>query len=156
MIRDIKANKIELFPGKAEKASKIQTPNYITNQILQLRKLNHSAGDIAEQISKEGYKIATRTVERILANAGFPKLKRRTRAERGLTRKEQQLPERARAIDFEKLEPFTVDLPVAGVFFFLPYIMESGVLYIVNDCGLPESSAINSLQANRPCYYSSS
>jgi len=148
LIRDIKANKIELFPSKIEKINQERTPNYISKHIFKLRKLNYSSGEIAEQITEEGYKIATRTVERILTNAGYPKLKRRTRAERGLTCKEQQLPERARAIDFKKLKPFTVDLPVAGVFFFLPYIIESGVLDIVSESKLPKSSAINSLQAN--------
>lgn len=148
LIRDIKAGKIELFPSSsAEKLSKIHTPDYIAKRAIQLRKQNRSAKDIAQQISDEGYKVAVRTIERILANAGFSKLKRRTQAEGGLTSKAQQLPERACAIDFEELEPFTVDLPVAGIFFFLPYIIESGILDIVSQCKLPESSAINALQA---------
>jgi transposase len=147
LIRDVKAGKIELFPSKSEKISKIHTPEYIANQAIQLRKQNRSAKDIAKQLSDEGYKVAARTIERILSSAGFPKLKRRTHSELGLTRKSQQLPERACPIIFEKLEPFTVDLPVAGIFFFLPYIIESGILDIVSLCKLPESSAINSLQA---------
>ena len=148
LIRDIKTGKIEIFPSKTEKISKIRTPDYITDQVIQLRKQNRSAKDIAQKISDQGYKVAIRTVERILEKAGLPRLKRRTQAELGLTRKAQQIPERASAIDFEKLEPFTVDSPVAGVFFFLPYIIESGVLDIVSQCQLPTSSAISSLQAN--------
>ena len=148
LIRDIKAGKIELFPTSSENISKVQTPDYIIEQVFKLRKQNYSAKDIAQSIADGGYKIAIRTVERILEKAGLPKLKRRTRAELGLTRKAQQLPERASALDFDKLEPFTIDLPVAGVFFFLPYIIESGILEIVGECGLPTSSAINSLQAN--------
>lgn len=147
LIRDIKKGKIELFPAKT-KMTTSQTPDYIFDQIYQLRKHNISAKDIAQKIAEGGYKISTRTVERILEQAGFSKLKRRTQAERGLTQKAQQLPERASAIDFETLKPFTVDLPVAGVFFFLPYILESGVLNIVNECPLPTSSAINATQAN--------
>lgn len=147
LIRDIKAGKIELFPNKAEVTSKIQTPDYIQNQILELRKQNHSSKDIAEKITQEGYKISMRTIERILTKAGCPKLKRRCQKELGLTRRLQQLPERASGIDFKKLEPFTVDLPVAGIFFFIPYILESGILDMVSQCKLPGSSSINAEQA---------
>jgi transposase len=93
IIRDIKAGKIELFPSRTEKVSKIHTPSYIVEQAIQFRKQNLSAKDIAQLISEEGYKVAVRTIERILANAGLPKLKRRTHVELGLTRKAQQLPE---------------------------------------------------------------
>jgi transposase len=148
LIRDLKVGKIELFPRITERVNQAQTPGYIADQVYKLRKQNRSAKDIAEIISREGFKIAVRTVERVLEKAGFAKLKRRTQAERGLTCKAQQLPERASAIDFEKLKPFTVDLPVAGVFFFIPYIIEADVLDIVSECQLPGSSAINSLQAN--------
>lgn len=148
LIRDIKAGKTELFPDKTENLRGSQTPDYISEQIFQRRKKDRSAKEIAQEISDEGYKVSARTIERVLTNAGLPKLKRRTQSELGLTNKSQQLPERAQAIDFEKLEPFTVDLPVAGIFFFLPYIIESGILDIVSECELPESSVINAPQAN--------
>lgn len=148
LIRDIKIGKLALFPSNVTRVTSKLTPDYIAKQIFKLRRQNHSAKDIAESISAEGYKIAIRTVERILERAGFFKLKRRTYAEMGLTRKAQQIPEKAGGIDFENLKPFTIDLPVAGVFFFIPYIIESGILDIVNKCELPTSSVINSLQAN--------
>lgn len=147
-IRDLKAGQTELFPHATKRATRAQTPDYIADQIFQLRKQNYSAKDIAEKIFSEGYKIAIRTVERILEKAGFSRLKRRTQAELGLTRKSQQLPEKASAIDFAKLTPFTIDLPIAGIFFFIPYIIESGILNIISKCALPSSSVINSLQAN--------
>jgi hypothetical protein len=147
LIRDIKLGKIELFP-RMENKKKIRTPDYITNRVLELRKQNRSAQEMAQQILEEGYKVSVRTIERILAKEGFSKLKRRTQSELGFTRKAQQIPERASVIDFKKLEPFTIDVPVAGVFFFLPYILESGILEIVNHCELPESSVIHSVQAN--------
>lgn len=148
LIRDIKAGKKELFPSSTTKARRTQIPDYITNRVFQLRKQNRSAKDIAVSLSSEGYKIATRTVERILEKAGFRKLKRRTKTELGLTCKIQQLPERAKAINFKWLKAFSVDLPVVGVFFFIPYIIESGILDIVSRCKLPGSSAINSIQAS--------
>ena len=45
------------------------------------------------------------------------------------------------------LEPFSVDCPSVGVFFFIPYILESGILDILKECDLPESSDIGSVQA---------
>jgi hypothetical protein len=50
-------------------------------------------------------------------------------------------------IDFSELEPFNVDCPSVGVFFFLPYILESKILDTVTECELPESSDIGSVQA---------
>lgn len=45
-------------------------------------------------------------------------------------------------MDLKELEPFRTDCHVAGVFLFLPYILESGILDIVKQCNLPESSDI--------------
>ena len=36
---------------------------------------------------------------------------------------------------------------MAGVFFFIPYILESGILEIVRECHLPESGTIGAQQA---------
>ena len=104
--------------------------------------------DIEKKLKKEGYKISSRTVERILLEAGVTRLKRRTKTEQGITNKGQLIPKKAVAINFEKLEPFSMDCPVAGAFFFIPYIIESGILEIVKDCKLPESSSINAEQAS--------
>jgi hypothetical protein len=40
-----------------------------------------------------------------------------------------------------------MDCPSVGVFFFIPYIIESGILDIVKECQLPKSSVIGSTQA---------
>ncbi|MCP5005419.1 MAG: transposase, partial [Planctomycetes bacterium] len=52
-----------------------------------------------------------------------------------------------RSIDFSELERFHVDCPSVGVFFFIPYILESGILDLVKECELPESSDIGSTHA---------
>lgn len=91
--------------------------------------------------------MSARTVERILKDEGFSRLKRRTCKELGKTRNNKIIPERSSHLDFEELEPFNVDCPAAGVFLLIPYILESGLLDIVRDCHLPESSGVGSLQA---------
>jgi len=147
LLRDVKKGKIELFPSRETQIRKPITPDYIKNQVLLHRKKQLSAQDIAKKLMEEGYKISERTVERIIAAAHLPKLKRRTRAELGLSKKSQYLSERAEPIDFDLLEPFTIDLPVAGIFFFIPYIIESGILELVKQCELPTSSAIEATHA---------
>lgn len=86
-------------------------------------------------------------IERILEDAGFKKLKRRTNKELWITGKRKFIPQRSEHLDFDILEPFNIDCPVAGVFFFLPYIIESGIVNIVKKCKLPHSSDIDSIQA---------
>jgi hypothetical protein len=146
-IRDVKTNKLKLFP-KNITVSERRTPTCVRKQIIKYRNKNLSATDIKELIDNEGYKMSVRTIERIIEDAGLPRLKRRTNAERGFTKKQQIIPKRATIIDFKKLEPFTTDCPIAGIFFFLPYIIDSGILEIVNKCKLPASSVIQATQAN--------
>ena len=147
-IRDVKAGKLELFPETKAQPNNNRTPDYIQKQIIKLRKKDYSAVDIQQQLQQEGYKLSDRTVERVIEKAGMPRLNRRTQSERGLTKRHQIIPQRATKLDFKKLEPFNVDCPAAGIFFFIPYIIDSGILDIVNQCRLPQSSVIDATQAN--------
>ena len=52
------------------------------------------------------------------------------------------LADRLRQLFLEGLGRFSVDYPVAGIFFFIPYIVESGILDIVKECFLPASREI--------------
>lgn len=106
-----------------------------------------SASDIQDRLSKDAIKISSRTVERTLKDAGYVKLKRRTHKELGVTLKNKIIPERSAHLDFNELEPFNVDCPSAGCFFFIPYILESGILDIMKKCEMPDSSDIGSTQA---------
>lgn len=148
IIRDARADKLELFPSRGLRGPKQrQTPDYIQSLVLSYRKLNLSCADIAIRLHQEGYKISKSTVENIVSDAKLPKLPRRANAERGLTHKNQDRPQRAMPLDLTKLEPFSTTSPCCGIFFFIPYIIESKILSIVSNCGLPESSSINATQA---------
>ena len=65
-----------------------------------------------------------------MKEADYGKLKRGTDSQIGKTSKGRTIPERSGHIDFSTLEPFNVDCPSVGVFFFIPYILESGILDI--------------------------
>lgn len=147
LVRDAKSGKLKLFPEvkKGPKARRTSEEN--RNKIIQLRKENLSSSDIHKRLSESGVTISSRTIERVLSDAGFGKLRRRTYKEMGMTKKNKIIPEKAEHLDFSQLEPFNIDCAVAGIFFFLPYVIESGVLDVVTQCKLPESSAIGATGA---------
>ena len=147
LVKYAKSGKLELFPEVAKGPKKRRTHANVQKKIIQLRKQDKYAADIHKQLTNEGQSISIRTVERIIKEAGFKKLKRRTNLELGITKKNKLIGERSKALDFKSLQKFSIDCPAIGVFFFIPYIIESGILDIITECELPESSEINSTQA---------
>ena len=147
LLRDARAGKIELFPIVRKGPQGKRTPSDVQDKIINYRRQRLSTPDIHYRLAEEGINVSTKTVERILKDAGFGKLRRRTNKELGKTLKNKIIPERAEHLDFGELEPFNVDCPTAGVFFFIPYILESGILDVVKQCRLPESSDIGSTEA---------
>ena len=142
LVRDVKAGKICLFPQVKLGPKKRRTPQEILEAIVALRKEGLSSVDIHERLLADGIELSVRTIERITKEAGFEKLKRRTNKERGFTKKNKIIADRAECLIFEGLDAFSVDCPVAGAFFFIPYIIELGILDIVRECCLPKSSVI--------------
>ncbi len=147
LLRDVKSEKIKLFPVIPKGPQGRRTNETVQDKIINYRKQNLSTPDIQACLSKEGINISARTAERILKDYGFARLKRRTHQELGKTCKNQIISQRSQNLDFSELKPFNVDCPTAGIFFFIPYILESGVLDFVKKCGLPESSDIDSTAA---------
>lgn len=147
LLRDVKAGKIELFPLIRKGPKQKRTPPDVEDKIITYRKQGLSTIDIRNRLEDARIKISVSTVERIVKNAGFGKLKRRTNTEMGKTVKNKIIPERSEHLDFTVLKKFNVDCPVVGVFFFIPYIVESGILDIVQECKLPQSSDIGATEA---------
>ncbi len=85
LIRDAKAGKIELFPVVRKGPQQKQTPSDIQDKIVVYRRQGLSTTDIHFRLAEVGTNISARTVERILKEAGFGKLKRRTNKELGKT-----------------------------------------------------------------------
>ncbi len=148
ILRDVRNGKLKLFPDVNKGPRQRRTSIEIQEKILSYRKKKFSSPQIHKQLSGAGISVSVKTIERILSDAGFSKLKRRTFKELGITSKNKIIPERSAQIDFAKLKPFNIDCPAAGVFFFLPYIIESGIIDIAENCNLPESSDIGSIQAS--------
>jgi transposase len=100
------------------------------------------AGEITELLSEDGVEISVRTVERVIAEEGFPKLPRRTRLKTGFTVKGTEVPKRSNVISIEEVEGRTFDSASAGIFLFAPFLEKLGIEDIVKAAGLPGTKAI--------------
>lgn len=116
-------------------------------KVILMRKEGLSVDDIRSHLQVTGFETSQSTINRILTNTGFGKLPRRTDLERGITKKNSLISDRSNNLDINNLESFNIDCPIAGIFLFLPYIIESDILKIVDQCHLPASQHIGSTQA---------
>jgi hypothetical protein len=122
------------------------TPAGIRSRIVELRRLRElSAGQIAEIIEEDGTDLSARTVERILREAGFPRLPRRTRLLIGETRAHTTVPEVSRRLSVQHIDGMTVTSDMAGLFAFAPFIELLGLPAMISRGGLPGSRPIPAL-----------
>jgi DNA-binding transcriptional ArsR family regulator len=123
------------------------TPADVRTRIVELRRAQElSAGQIAEILEDEGTDLSIRTVERILREAGFSRLPRRTRLLIGQTRARTVVPEVSRRLGQGELEGMNVAGEMAGLFAFAPFIELLGLPALVARGRLPGSKPIPSLQ----------
>ena len=138
-----KHGKIDLAePVPEGKTRRRRVTAEVRGMIRSWRSSRLSAGEIAQLLSEEGIELSVRTVERILAEEGFPKLPRRTRLEIGLTVKGAEVPQRAEAVKIDSLSGIRYDCPGAGVFLFAPFLAQFNIDKIINRANLPGSKTI--------------
>ena len=101
-----------------------------------------SAGEIAQLLSEDGVEISVRTVERVLAEEGFPKLPRRTRLKIGLTVKGAEVPQKTAGIAVCQMEGQHFVCESAGVFLFAPFLEKLQIPELVTSAGLPGTKVI--------------
>lgn len=111
-------------------------------KIVEWRKKELSSGQISELLSDDGVEISARTVERVIAEEGFPKLPRRTRIKTGMTVRGAQIPERSEILSLADLDGQRLSSGAAGVFLFAPLLCQLDIAGIVNSAGLPGSKVI--------------
>lgn len=104
-----------------------------------------SAGQIAEILDDEGDDLSVRTVERILREAGFEKLPRRSRLLIGQTVDRTTVPETSRTLSPGEMDGRSVSSDVAGVFLFIPFLEQLGLPKLLPLLGLPGSKPLPSL-----------
>lgn len=129
-------------PVPEGKAARRRVPSDVRQKIIDWRRQRLSAGEITQLLSEEGAEISVRTIERVLAEEGFPKLPRRTRLKLRRTVKGAEVPERSETVAVAQLEGRRVESAGAGVFLFAPFLAQVGIDEVVRAAGLPETQAI--------------
>lgn len=114
-------------------------------KICSFRERRLSAGEITELLSEEGVELSVRTIERVLAEEGFPRLARRTRLKLGVTVKGAHVPAVAQQIRLADVSQKPFDSEAAGIFLFAPFIEKLNLVDVVQEAGLPGTKAIPAL-----------
>jgi len=117
----------------------------IREKICQWRERRLSSGEITELLLQDGFEISVSTVERVLAEEGYPKLPRRTRLKIGLTVKGTKVPERSEATTLKDLSGKRFESMGGGVFLFAPFLAQLDIHKIVRSAGLPGTQVIPAL-----------
>ena len=109
-------------PAPEGKTARRKVTKEIRDKFVLCRQKGLSAGEIAELLLQDGIELSIRTVERVLAEEGFPKLPRRTQLQIGRTVKGAEVPEKSTAVHTGGLEGGRYESDGAGVFLFAPFL----------------------------------
>ncbi|HDQ93162.1 MAG TPA: transposase [Synergistetes bacterium] len=129
-------------PVTEGKAARYRVTAETRRKIRTWREGDLAAGEIAQLLSEEGVDISVRTVERVLAEEGFPKLPRRTRLKIGLTVQGAEVPRKTAGVTVGELEGRRFPCESAGAFLFAPFLEKLQVPELVRSAGLPGSKVI--------------
>jgi len=112
--------------------------------IINWRKQEYAAKDIVSLLAQAGVQVSVRTVERVLSDEGFSKLKRRTRRQQDTTKLGASIAKPAQNLETEDFQAsLRFVSPGAGVFLFAPLIAQLGLDEMVREAQLPETKYIS-------------
>jgi transposase len=138
-----KHGKIDLSePNPEGKTTRRRVSVETRRKIIEYRQKDLSSGQITELLSEEDIEISVRTVERVIAEEGFPKLPRRTRIKIGMTVKGADIPKRSEVVSLADLNGQRFNSASAGVFLFAPFLCQLDINKVVRAAGLPGSKVI--------------
>jgi hypothetical protein len=129
-------------PVPEGKAQRRQVSAECRRKIIAWREKQLSSGQITELLSEDGIEISVKTVERVLAEEGFPKLPRRTRIQVGMTVKGAEIPERSEVVSLADLDGQKFNSACAGIYLFAPFLSQLDIGKVVRSAGLPGSKMI--------------
>jgi transposase len=132
-------------PPLEGRAARRRVVQQIRDKIKDARRANLSAGEITQLLSDDGVEISVRTVERVLAEEGFPKLPRRTRLKMGVTVQGAAIPERSEEVTLAAVDGQRFESDGGGVFLFAPFVAQLDLPAVVKDAGLPGTKDIPAL-----------
>ena len=129
-------------PVPAGKSRRRRVTTAVRQQIRSWREQHLSAGEIAQLLSEDGVEISVRTVERVLAEEGFPKLPRRTRRKIGITVQRATIPDSSEVACLDSLNGLCFDCAGAGIFLFAPFLAQLNIDKVIQSASLPGSKVI--------------
>lgn len=147
LVSNFQNGKVEFFLKPQYGPNRRQASDFIHERIVSLRKSNHSVYEIKDILSKEGFNTSIQTVNRIISDEGFTKLPRRTKEELGITKKNTLLPVISTKIDFDQLESYKFECHVGGIYYFIPYILQTGLYELISLAPFPETSKISKINS---------
>ncbi len=138
---------VDFFPEPTPGPGRRRVPELVQERIVSLRESDLSIYDIKEALEEEGFETSLQTINRVLTDSGFSKLPRRTNKEMGLTGKGTLVPPASAAMDFEDLSEHSFECQVGGIFYFIPYIIETGLHDLLLDTEFPESGRLSKMNS---------
>jgi transposase len=148
LAHDLRTGKLDLFPKPSVGPKNRRLTRYVRDAICQMRKNNMAVTEIVQRLDEQDIaRLSPSTVERALKDAGFGKLPRRAASKRSRSKNNTLLSSASKDLDFGDLDPFHVDCQIAGLFCFLPYLVESGIMEAIDSLPLPGSNCIGKQQA---------
>ena len=147
LVRDFKKQKIVFFPPKKRGPRRKQIPDSIIDRAIDLRKKNYSINEIQDTLKQEGHNWSLDTISRVLRNEGFAKLPRISRDERGLSIKNTLLPPKATILNFNDINDYKFECKVGGIYYFIPYILQTGLYDLICNSPFPESSKLSKINS---------
>jgi len=129
-------------PVPEGKIARRRVTTEIRRKIRAWREKQLSAGEITQLLSDDGLEISIRTVERVLAEEGFPRLPRRTRIKLGMTVKGAEIPERSEIVVVNDLNGSRFNSSGAGVFLFMPFLGQLDINKVIQFADLPGSKVV--------------
>jgi hypothetical protein len=115
--------------------------------VISLRKKNLSVYDIQRELAEKGYQISINALSILLKEEGFARLPRRRDEERPDTLKPYQAP--PADVRLLSLAPQSFNTDAAGLFLFIPLLLKTKLMHIIQKAGLPGSSMVPATAAVR-------
>jgi hypothetical protein len=128
---------------RGPKGPRIDSETY--DKIIGYRKQGISTYQIAEILETLGSPTSISAIAKILQDAGFPKLPRRTQLKIGLTKDNTIVPQYSSTLKDSQLENWEGECAVGGIFLLAPIIEHFGLPKLVEKAKLPSSGRISAL-----------